>query len=90
MAISDHPMPFGEVLEAVDRLTPEEQEALAAIIHRRLAERGRKQLPEEIRRARQEFAEGGCRPATVDELMSEILARDGRVAEVAHAATPTR
>jgi hypothetical protein len=49
MAISDHPMPFGEVLEAVDRLTPEEQEALAAMIHRRLAERGRKQLAEEIR-----------------------------------------
>jgi transposase len=73
MAISDHPMPFGDVLEAVDRLTPEEQETLAAIIHRRLAERGRKQLAEDIRGARQEFGEGGCRPAAADELMGEIL-----------------
>lgn len=73
VAISDDPMPFGEVLEAVDRLTPDEQETLAAIIHRRLAERGRKQLAEDVREARQEFAVGGCRPATADELMSEIL-----------------
>jgi hypothetical protein len=33
-------MSFGEVLEAVDRLTSEEQEDLAAILQRRLAERG--------------------------------------------------
>jgi len=34
-------MRFGEVLEAADRLSPEEQQALIDILHRRLAEAGR-------------------------------------------------
>ena len=46
---------------------------LVSIIQHRLAERGRKRLQDEIQEARREFAEGGCRPASVDELMSEIL-----------------
>jgi 16S rRNA C1402 N4-methylase RsmH len=66
-------MPFGEVLEAVDRLTSEEQEDLAAILQRRLAERGRKRLAEDVREARREFDENACRSATADELIGEIL-----------------
>jgi hypothetical protein len=66
-------MPFGEVLEAADRLSPDEQETLVSIIQHRLAERGRKRLQDAIQEARREFAEGGCRPASVDELMSGIL-----------------
>lgn len=66
-------MPFRVVLEAVDQLTLEEQETLASILHRRLAERGRKRLVDDIREGHQEFAEGGCRPTTADELMGEIL-----------------
>jgi TRAP-type C4-dicarboxylate transport system substrate-binding protein len=64
---------FGEVLEAIDRLPPDEQEALLDIVRRRLAERGRKVLAEEIQKARQEFKEGQCRPVTADELMEEVL-----------------
>jgi len=56
-----------------DRLTLEEQEDLAAILRRRLAERGRKQLAQDVHEARQEFAAGGCRPLTPGELMDEIL-----------------
>lgn len=66
-------MPFGEVLEAADQLSPEEQEELIAILHRRLAQAGRQQLTAEIQEARQEFADGQCRPVTPDELMREIL-----------------
>ena len=73
MASAADPLSFGEVLEAVDRLTPEEQRELAEIVQRRLAERGRKRLAEDVREARQEFAAGGCKPATTQELMGEIL-----------------
>ncbi len=68
-----NPMPFGEVLEAADQLSPDEQEELVAILRRRLAEQGRKRVAAEVRGARQEFAEGACRPAAVDDLMREIL-----------------
>lgn len=67
-----HGMPFGEVLEAADQLSAEEQQALIAILHRRLAETGRRQLAAEVQEARREFAEGRCKPATPEELMREI------------------
>ena len=67
------PSPFAQVLEAVDQLSPEEQEALVEIVRRRMAERGRKRLAAEVRRARKEFAQGRCKPGTVDEIMREIL-----------------
>ena len=66
-------MPFGEVLEAVDQLSLDEQETLINILHRRIAEQGRRQLVAEIEAARQEFAEGQCQPTTADDLMKEIL-----------------
>ena len=66
-------MPFGEVLEAANPLTPEDQQALIAILHRRLTQMGRQRLVAEIREARKEFDSGQCRPATPDELMREIL-----------------
>ncbi len=66
-------MPFGEVLEVIDQLSLDEQETLIDILHRRLAERGRKQLVAEIEAAQQEFADGQCQPTTADDLMKEIL-----------------
>ena len=65
--------PFGEVLEAADQLSQEEQEELVAILHRRLAEAARQRLAGDVQEARQQFAEGRCSPATPDELMREIL-----------------
>jgi hypothetical protein len=66
-------IPFGEVLEAIDRLSSEEQETLLDIVRRRLIERGRQQLAADIQEARTEFAAGQCQPTTVDDLMKEIL-----------------
>jgi hypothetical protein len=67
-----HSMPFGDVLEAVDQLSADEQEALVSILHHRLAEEGRKRVASDVRELRQEFAAGGCRPTTPDDLMREI------------------
>jgi hypothetical protein len=66
-------LPFGEVLDAIDKLSQEEQETLLDIVQRRIAERGRKLLTAEIQEARQEFAAGRCQSTTADELMTEIL-----------------
>ena len=66
-------LPFGEVLEAVDHLSQDEQEELIAILHRRLAQAARQRLAADIQQARQEFAEGRCLPATPEEMMREIL-----------------
>jgi hypothetical protein len=68
-----HVLPFGEVLEAADHLSAEEQEELIAILHRRLAQAARHRLAAEIHEARQEFAEGRCSLVTPGELMREIM-----------------
>ena len=64
---------FGEVLEAADHLSQEEQEELIAILHRRLAQAARQRLVADVQEARRDFAAGRCLPATPDELMREIL-----------------
>jgi len=68
-----HVLPFGEVLEAADRLSPDEQEELIAVMHRRLAQAARMRIAAEVQETRREFADGRCSPATPDDLMNEIL-----------------
>ena len=68
-----HVLPFGEVLEAADRLSHDEQKQLVAILHRRLAEAARRRLVAEAQEASLEFAEGRCTPTTPEDLMREIL-----------------
>lgn len=64
---------FGEVLEAVSELSPDEQETLLVIVGHRLAEQGRKRLIQDVREAREEFAQGRCKPTTAEDIMAEIL-----------------
>jgi hypothetical protein len=66
-------LPFGEVLEAADHLSQDEQEELVAILHRRLVQAARQRLAAEVREARQEYAEGRRSPVTPDQLMREIM-----------------
>ncbi len=66
-------LPFGEVLEAADQLSQDEQAELVAVLHRRLAQATRTRLAADIHDSRQEFAEGRCSPATPEDLMREIL-----------------
>jgi len=64
---------FGELLEAVGNLSDDEQETLLVIVQRRLADQGRKRLAQDVREARDEFAQNRCAPTTVDDLMKELL-----------------
>ena len=64
---------FGEVLEGVEALSLEDQEILRDILHRRIIERRREELVQDVQQAQQEFQAGACRPATPEELMNEIM-----------------
>ncbi|MEW6266172.1 MAG: hypothetical protein AB1641_24120 [Thermodesulfobacteriota bacterium] len=64
---------FGEALEAADRLSPEEKEALIEILRRRLIDERREEIIEEIATARKEFQSRQCQPASPEDLMKEIL-----------------
>ena len=66
-------MPFGQLLEAADNLSVEEQESLIDILRRRLAERRREEIAADVREAREAFNAGECRPATPDEIFEEIV-----------------
>ncbi len=64
---------FGEIPEAADKLSLQEQEALIDVLSRRAADRRRDRLGRDIRKARREFKEGRVGPAIPDDIMSEIL-----------------
>lgn len=64
---------FGEILEATDKLSLEEQETLVDILHRRMIEQRRTELAKDIQDAQQEFQEGRCRQVTSREFIREIL-----------------
>ncbi len=67
------PSKFHVVVEAVDGLSVEEQETLVAVLNRRLADRRRAELAEDVREGRREFKRGALRPTTPDKIMKEIL-----------------
>jgi len=60
---------FDEVLEAIEHLPVEQQADLVELVRRRLAERGRRQIIDDAREARAEFAAGKTRATSVDDLM---------------------
>jgi U3 small nucleolar ribonucleoprotein component len=64
---------FGEVLDTVEQLSLEDQEALTDIIRRRIIEQRREELAKDIQEAQEEFKAGNAHPVTPDELMAEIL-----------------
>jgi U3 small nucleolar ribonucleoprotein component len=64
---------FGEVLDTVEQLSLEDQEALTDIIRRRIIERRRAELAQDIQEAQEEFKAGNARLVTPDELIAEIL-----------------
>lgn len=66
------PATFDEVLDAVEHLPPDQQADLLEVVRRRLAERGRQRILEDVRDARQEFAKGGAKRASADDVVREI------------------
>ena len=71
--MTDKAPTFADVLEAADMLPLDDQEALARVLQKRVIERRRQQLAREAHEAEEEYRAGECRPASPDELMSEIL-----------------
>lgn len=69
----ENTMSFGDILDEVDKLTLGDQETLRDILAKRIIERRREQLAGEIREARGEYKAGKCKPATAEEIMSEII-----------------
>ena len=65
--------PFGEVLEGIETLSLEDQEVLRDILQRRIVERRREELAQDVQQAQEEFRAGACRAATPEELMNEIM-----------------
>lgn len=64
---------FGDVLDAADQLSAEDQQELIAIVQRRLADAGRERLLADVQESRREFEAGLCKPTTPEELMREIM-----------------
>ncbi len=62
---------FDEVLDAVEQLDLESQAELAAVLSRRLADRGRQRVIASVEQARREFAAGQCQPMTAAEIVRE-------------------
>jgi U3 small nucleolar ribonucleoprotein component len=71
--IMEKTLSFGEVLDTVEQLSLEDQEALTDIIRRRIIEQRREELAKDIQEAQEEFEAGNARPVTPDELIAEIL-----------------
>ena len=68
----NHVLSFDEVLDAADRLPLEAQETLLEVLHRRMVERRRDELAQDIQSARQEYDKGLCSPVSPRDLMKEI------------------
>jgi len=66
------PARFDQVLEQVEQLSDDAQRELVDLVRRRLAERGRQQILQDVRDGLQEYAEGKAKATTVEDLMREI------------------
>jgi ribosome-binding factor A len=64
---------FTEIVDAADRLSEQDQENLIDILQKRLRDRRRAELVNDVREAKQEFAAGKCQAVTPAQLMEEIL-----------------
>lgn len=65
-------LPFHELLEQVEGLSPEDQDALIDVIRRRRVDLRRAEIAENIRKSRNELGSGAVTRGTVDELMEEF------------------
>ncbi|MDF5728473.1 MAG: hypothetical protein PUP92_10655 [Rhizonema sp. PD38] len=63
---------FQQVIESVESLPLEDQEILLDILQKRLLERRRTNLYQEVSEIKQEFAEGKVKFGSVDEFLAEL------------------
>ncbi|ABK14745.1 hypothetical protein [Methanothrix thermoacetophila] len=62
---------FDDILDAVERLPPDDQESLIEIIRMRLIQR-RCGLADEVAEAREDYRQGRVRRGSVSDLMEEL------------------
>lgn len=63
---------FQEAIEAVERLSSDDQEALIEVINKRLALRRREEIVEKVRQAREDYAAGNVWRGTAEELIAKL------------------
>ena len=66
-----HSTEFADALDAVEQLDADDQAEFAAVLNRRVAERGRERVAGAVADARREFAAGKCQPMTAAEIVRE-------------------
>lgn len=63
---------FDEIIDAIERLPEDAQANLVEVVRRRLADRERERLIEQVRQVEAEFAAGKCKPMSAAEIVREI------------------
>lgn len=69
----EHAIPFGDVVEAVDHLTLEEQEELVEIVRKRMIAQRRGEILLDIQEAEQEYRQGQCSVLTANEAVDRLF-----------------
>lgn len=70
--MSNSPAKFAEALACIDALPVEDQEALVALMNKRLAAARRQEILEEIAQARHDYRAGKVKRGTSADLMREL------------------
>lgn len=63
---------FQEALDVIESLPEYQQEDIINIVHKRLLEKRRESLAENIREAREEYAKGKIKRGSAEDIMKEI------------------
>jgi hypothetical protein len=71
--VMNQPTAFADVLDAAERLDPDAQAELVAVLNRRLAERGRERIAATVAQARRELESGQAKPMTAAEIVREAI-----------------
>lgn len=66
-------LPFGEILEAADKLPVHDQEELRDILSKRIIARRREKLYREVKEAQAEYATGLGEASDADDIIDEIM-----------------
>jgi hypothetical protein len=66
--------PFDAALDVIDRLPPDDQEAIIEIVRKRIIDRRRREIADNAQATLQAFREGRASYGTVDDLRRELEA----------------
>ncbi|TAL70862.1 MAG: hypothetical protein EPN82_00740 [Bacteroidetes bacterium] len=65
-------MTFNDIVDTVDELPPEEQEVLADVINKRIIERKRNEIINDVIQGEKDYQEGIVRRGSVSDLMKDL------------------